>query len=93
MDFELEERILPSIRRSQKLLIYRNGGVDNPETLWSDRVRGRGYQKDGDSRSGPLRGRETSQEQDPRSDRMLGRCYQKDGDLMVRTLARSGDLA
>ena len=63
MDFELEERILPSIRRSQKLLIYRNGGVDNPETLWSDRVRGRGYQKDGDSRSGPLRGRETSQEQ------------------------------
>ena len=32
MDSGLEERILPSIRRSQILLIYRNGGVDNPET-------------------------------------------------------------
>ncbi len=32
MDFELEERILPSIRRSQMFLIYRNGGVVNPET-------------------------------------------------------------
>ena len=27
MDSGLEERILPSIRRSQILLIYRNGGV------------------------------------------------------------------
>ena len=27
MDSGLEERILPSIRRSQMLLIYRNGGV------------------------------------------------------------------
>ena len=33
MDSGLEERILPSIRRSQMLLIYRNGGVDNPETF------------------------------------------------------------
>ena len=33
MDSGLEERILPSIRRSQILLIYRNGGVDNPETF------------------------------------------------------------
>ena len=32
MDSGLEERILPSIRRSQILLIHRNGGVDNPET-------------------------------------------------------------
>ena len=32
MDSGLEERILPSIRRSQILLIYRNGGVVNPET-------------------------------------------------------------
>ena len=32
MDSGLEERILPSIRRSQLLLIYRKGGVDNPET-------------------------------------------------------------
>ena len=32
MDSGLEERILPSIRRSQMLLIYRNGGVANPET-------------------------------------------------------------
>ena len=32
MDSGLEERILPSIRRSQMLLIYRKGGVDNPET-------------------------------------------------------------
>ena len=64
MDSGLVERILPSIRRSQILLIYRNGGVVNPETLWSDRMLGRGYQKDGDPRSGPLRGRETSQEQD-----------------------------
>ena len=32
MDSELEEHILPSIRRSQIELIYRNGGVDNPET-------------------------------------------------------------
>ena len=64
MDSGLEECILPSIRRSQMFLIYRNGGVVNPETLWSDRMLGRGYQKDGDPRSGPLRGRETSQEQD-----------------------------
>ena len=33
MDSGLEECILPSIRRSQILLIYRNGGVDNPETF------------------------------------------------------------
>ena len=33
MDSGLEERILPSIRRSQMLLIYRNGGVVNPETF------------------------------------------------------------
>ena len=32
MDSGLEERILPSIRRSQILLIYRKGGVVNPET-------------------------------------------------------------
>ena len=32
MDSGLEECILPSIRRSQILLIYRKGGVDNPET-------------------------------------------------------------
>ena len=33
MDSGLEERILPSIRRSQIVLIYRLGGVDNPETF------------------------------------------------------------
>ena len=33
MDSGLEERILPSIRRPQMLLIHRNGGVDNPETF------------------------------------------------------------
>ena len=33
MDSGLEERILPSIRRPQILLIYRNGGVVNPETF------------------------------------------------------------
>ena len=33
MDSGLEERILPSIRRSQILLIYCDGGVDNPETF------------------------------------------------------------
>ena len=33
MDSGLEERILPSIRRSQILLIYRNGEVANPETF------------------------------------------------------------
>ena len=33
MDSGLEERILPSIRRPQMLLIYRNGGVANPETF------------------------------------------------------------
>ena len=48
MDSGLEERILPSIRRSQIVSTYRNSGVDNLETLWS----------------GPLRGRETSQELD-----------------------------
>ena len=32
MDSGLEERKLPSIRRSQILLIYRNGGAVNPET-------------------------------------------------------------
>ena len=32
MDSGLEERKLPSIRRSQLLLIYRNGGVAKPET-------------------------------------------------------------
>ena len=32
MDSGLEERKLPSIRRSQILLISRNGGVANPET-------------------------------------------------------------
>ena len=32
MDSGLEERILPSIRRLQMLLIYRKGGVDNLET-------------------------------------------------------------
>ena len=32
MDSGLEERILPSIRRSQIILIYRKGGVVNPET-------------------------------------------------------------
>ena len=32
MDSGLEERILPSIRRPQILLIYRNGGVVHPET-------------------------------------------------------------
>ena len=32
MDSGLVERILPSIRRLQMLLIYRNGGVANPET-------------------------------------------------------------
>ena len=63
MDSGLEECMLPSIRRSQMFLIYRNGGVVNPETVWSDRMLSRGYQKDGESRSGPLRGRETSQEQ------------------------------
>ena len=31
MDSGLEERILPSIRRPQILLIYRNGGVVNTE--------------------------------------------------------------
>ena len=31
MDSGLEERILPSIRRSHMLEIYRNGGVVNPE--------------------------------------------------------------
>ena len=48
MDSGLEERRLPSIRRSQIVSIYRNSGVDNLETLWS----------------GPLRGRETSQERE-----------------------------
>jgi len=33
MDSGLEERRLPSIRRSQILLIYRNGGVVHLETL------------------------------------------------------------
>ena len=33
MDFGLKERILPSIRRLQILLVYRNGGVANPETF------------------------------------------------------------
>ena len=33
MDPGLEERKLPSIRRSQILLIYRNGGVAKPETF------------------------------------------------------------
>ena len=33
MDSGLEERKWPSIRRSQILLINRNGGVDNPETF------------------------------------------------------------
>ena len=33
MDSGLVERILPSIRRPQMLLIHRNGGVDNPETF------------------------------------------------------------
>ena len=33
MDSGLEERKLPSIRRSQMFLIYRNGGVVNPETF------------------------------------------------------------
>ena len=32
MDSGLEERILPSIRRLQILLIYRNGRLDNLET-------------------------------------------------------------
>ncbi len=32
MDSGLEERILPAIRRSQILLIYRNGREMNPET-------------------------------------------------------------
>ena len=32
-DSGLEERILPSIRRSQIVLIYRNAGVDNAETF------------------------------------------------------------
>ena len=33
MDSGLEERILPSIRRSQILLIYRKGGMVTPETF------------------------------------------------------------
>jgi len=33
MDSGSEERILPSIRRSQIVLIYRKGGVANPETF------------------------------------------------------------
>ena len=33
MDSGLEEHLLPAIRRSQILLIYRNSGVDNPETF------------------------------------------------------------
>ena len=33
MDSGLEERILPSIRRPQILLIYRNGGVVHAETF------------------------------------------------------------
>jgi len=33
MDSGLEERILPSIRRSQIVLIYHNAGVVNPETF------------------------------------------------------------
>ena len=33
MDSGLEQQMLPSIRRSRILLIYRNGGVDNPETF------------------------------------------------------------
>ena len=33
MDSGLEERKLPSIRRSQMFLIYSNGGVVNPETF------------------------------------------------------------
>ena len=75
MDSGLEERLLPSIRRSQILLIYRNGGVDNPETCgqiacaarlsegWRPAVRSRarrGYQKDGDLRSDRVLGRETT---------------------------------
>ena len=32
MDSGLEERILPSIRRPQILLIYRKGGMVTPET-------------------------------------------------------------
>ena len=33
MDFELEKRKLPSIRRPQLLFIYRKSGVDNPATF------------------------------------------------------------
>ena len=76
MDSGLEERILPSIRRSQILLIYRNGGVDNPETCgqiacaarlsegWRPAVRSRAR-----------RGRRHDQRQpgDLRSDRVHGR--------------------
>ena len=33
MDSGLEQQMLPSIRRSQIVLIYRNGEVANPETF------------------------------------------------------------
>ena len=36
MDSGLEERKLPSIRRLQILLVYRNGGVVSPETYGQD---------------------------------------------------------
>ena len=96
MDSGLEECILPSIRRSQILLIYRKGGVDNPETcchvacavevIRRMETRGQDPCEVGRPRknktlgqiacsvevirrmetlwSGPLRGRETSQELD-----------------------------
>ena len=74
MDSGLEERIVPSIRRSQILLIYRNGVVVNPETCGQIACSvgrlpirftvGTGgtitVGTDGDLRSDRVRGRETT---------------------------------
>ena len=64
MDSWLEECILPSIRRSQILLIYRKGGVDNPETFGQIACEVEVIKRMETLWSGPLRGRETSQELD-----------------------------
>ena len=64
MDSGLEECILPSIRRSQILMIYRKGGVVNPETFGQIACEVEVIKRMETLWSGPLRGRETSQEQD-----------------------------
>ena len=63
MDSGLEECILPSIRRSQILMIYRKGGVVNPETFGQIACEVEVIKRMETLWSGPLRGRETSHEQ------------------------------